>query len=406
MRPLPNFCSISLIAIAMTSATMGALITANIAVTPALAADGEGNKQIVVTARSLKDTEDNLKACLKRKCPPDEDIAATLAHAENQFVEGDYRDARTTILKSLSRNKKFKDQYPIEVSDLLRGSSRVAEHLGEADSYKLAVLDMRDILKDNFAENDPKLLAAEIEVADSRLALGYPKEAIEKYDDIEKKALLFNVPHIAAMAKLRSLSLYTLIAQETKLEFDIKRANEKIENFIDKPIKGAENFSIAAKILKARMDRALGLEDSTDMIISELSTMGGLEKPYLLYANPIEIGEVQRARSREGGNTLNQLSTDNFEDKWVDIGFWVNDKGRVEDAEILRSSGATNWTTPVFKSIKSRTYAPAKSNDGLGFYMVERYSYTAKMVDYVTGSRLPQRSPVPEIKKIDITPDN
>ena len=47
------------------------------------AAQNESKREIVVTARSLKDTEADLKACLARKCPPDQDIKATLAHAEN-----------------------------------------------------------------------------------------------------------------------------------------------------------------------------------------------------------------------------------------------------------------------------------------------------------------------------------
>ena len=88
-------------------------------------------REIVVTARSIKDTEADLKACLARKCPPDQDIKATLAHAENQFVAGDYRNARSTLVNSLGRNRRHKGKYPVEVSDLLRANGNVATHLGE-----------------------------------------------------------------------------------------------------------------------------------------------------------------------------------------------------------------------------------------------------------------------------------
>lgn len=92
----------------------------------------EAQREIVVTARSLKDTEANLKACLARKCLPDQDIKATLAHAENQFVAGDYRNARSTLANALGRNRKHKEKYPIEVSDLLRANGNVATHLGSS----------------------------------------------------------------------------------------------------------------------------------------------------------------------------------------------------------------------------------------------------------------------------------
>jgi hypothetical protein len=151
-------------------------------------AQNEDKREIVVTARSLKDTENDLKACLARGCPPDQDIKATLAHAENQFVEGDYRNARETLAKSLGRNRKHKGDFPIEVSDLLRANGNVAIHLGEADIYRLSVLDMRDTLKSALKPDDYRVFGAEIEVADSRMKLGYYDEASAKYLQLEKKA--------------------------------------------------------------------------------------------------------------------------------------------------------------------------------------------------------------------------
>src|SRR5687768_17818135 len=53
----------------------------------------EGSGQtIVVTGTSLSQTERNLRDCLARNCPPDQDIAATLAHAE--------KDRKSTRLNS------------------------------------------------------------------------------------------------------------------------------------------------------------------------------------------------------------------------------------------------------------------------------------------------------------------
>ena len=44
---------------------------------------------IVVVGGSLKDFRAALARCLEQRCPPDKDIAATLAVAETQFIAGD-----------------------------------------------------------------------------------------------------------------------------------------------------------------------------------------------------------------------------------------------------------------------------------------------------------------------------
>jgi hypothetical protein len=53
---------------------------------PLVAAEDSDKREIVVTGKSLKDTEADLKNCIARACLPDEEIRAALAHAENQFI--------------------------------------------------------------------------------------------------------------------------------------------------------------------------------------------------------------------------------------------------------------------------------------------------------------------------------
>src|SRR3954452_19851125 len=73
-------------------------------------------QMIIVTGRSLSDTERALRECLARKCPPNEDIDASLAHAENLFVAGKYGDARRVTLASIGRNHSYRKTYPVDVS--------------------------------------------------------------------------------------------------------------------------------------------------------------------------------------------------------------------------------------------------------------------------------------------------
>jgi hypothetical protein len=369
-------------------------------------ANDEAQREIVVTARSLKDTESDLKACLARKCPPDQDIKASLAHAENQFVEGNYRDARSTLANALGRNRKHKGEYPIEVSDLLRANGNVAAHLGEANIYRISVLDMRDTLKGALKSNDYRVFGAEIEVADSRMKLGYLDEASDKYLEIEKRALSAGLPQVAAIARLRDLSLRVQRAETEKTAFRKKEALDGIDIFLKAPTGGTEEFKIAAEILRSRLDRASGNTETADKLIARYASMGGTNRPVLLYSSPIKMNEAQAARAMAGGSDLNRIGTQVVENRWVDVGFWIGVDGKVDEPEILRNKGDTDWADVVLKAIKTRIYAPLKmEGDGasLGVYAIERYSLTAQYENDVTGTRIRQRSPVARIERTDLT---
>jgi hypothetical protein len=366
----------------------------------------EVQPEIVVTARSLKDTEADLKACLARKCPPDQDIKATLAHAENQFVEGDYRNARSTLANALGRNRKHKEEYPVEVSDLLRANGNIAAHLGEFDVYRISVLDMRDTLKGALKSTDYRLFGAEIEVADSRMKLGYLEEASGKYLDIERLALKAGLPQVAAIARLRDLSLRVQRAEVEKTTFRKKEALDEIDMFLNAPTDGNDKFKIIAEVLRSRLDRTDGNSETANKLIARYAAMGGTDQPVLLYSTPIKMNEAQAVRAMAGGSDLNRIGTQVVENRWVDIGFWIGVDGKVDEPEILRNKGDTDWADVVLKSIKTRVYAPLKAEgDGstFGVYAIERYSLTAQYENDVTGSRIRQRSPVARIKRTDLT---
>src|SRR4051812_26712954 len=76
------------------------------------------SKDILVIGRQIADLQAALQACLAKQCPPDEDIAASLALAESQLLDGKYPDARKTLLGALKRNRRQADAYPVPVSDL------------------------------------------------------------------------------------------------------------------------------------------------------------------------------------------------------------------------------------------------------------------------------------------------
>lgn len=365
-------------------------------------------KEIVVTARSLKETADALAACLARKCPPDEDVAASLAHAENLFVGGDYDKARATLLQSVSRNRKHGQAYPVPVSNLFRANSRVAEHMGEAKSFQSSVLDMRDTLKKGLGADDARTLVAQIEVGDSRTKLGFPLEAIRIYGDVEKRALTLNQPRVAAYARLRTAALKLSIGKEEKSAQDKREARELLEQLANNPLPGASEFSLAARILMARTDREDGNEATTSAIVRDFAQQGGADRPVLIFSEPIKM-----VRDNGGGpaaETIAQrLTSLDISDRWADIGFWVNADGRVSDPEVLRGNGDRSWLKPVYTHLASRVYAPLRKdgNDGTpGFYMIERYTLTARFAYDSTGTRIRRRESIPRIERIDLTPED
>lgn len=382
------------------------LFAATAASVSASAAEPE-NREIVVIGQSLKDTEKALADCIARGCPPNEEIRVAIAHAENQFIAGDYRDAKSTLSKTAGRNRKFGKQYPVEVSDLFRASSRVAEHLGEADQFRLSVLDMRDTLRDGLPEGDPRAMVAQIEVGDSRSKLGYPKEAIRIYKDVSEKALKAGHIRVGTYASLRQMLLEYAIAKENDYKADMEKSLAGLRLLAANPAKEVQDFGLVAAVTLARLDRDAGNTASTAEIVRRFAEKGGAARPILLSSTPIKIPESLDMNQRSG-NVLT-LSQGNVEGRWIDVGFWINANGLVSDTEILRASGESRWAKLVLDSIKSRIYAPLKSKGETapaGFYMVERYSFTARYLDEVTGTRIQQRSPVPRIERLDITPEN
>ncbi len=383
------------------------------------AANDEKSREIVVTGISLKDSEAALRNCIATKCPPDQDMRASLTHAENQFVAGEYRLARTTLRQSVGRNRQHRSTHPVDLSNVYRASGRVSEHLGIANEYRLSLLDMRDTLAKALPADDPQTLNAQIEVADSRVKLGFFDNALELYDNAEKTAAASGQHRIASFAKIRALTLKYLLAYENGYGPDKRNAVAELRQLVASPAPGAEDIKLIGEVMLARIDRKEGRTDSTDAIIARFASEG-TTKPLLLHAEPVEVPEsAYGARThtgqyapRNGGrlpaaqNVLTQLGR-NFEDRWLDVGFWVNADGKTGDIEILRSSGGTGWADAVTKSIATRIYAPLKGEEGKAppsFFMVERYTYTARYLQDLTGTRIPKRSTQGRIERLDLTP--
>lgn len=359
---------------------------------PAAAAQAdEDGPRIVVTGKPLKETERALAECLSRKCPPDRDIDATLAHAENLFLAGDYKEARGITLASIGRNKGHARAYPVPVADLYRTNGRIAAHLGEGRSYESSTLAMRRSLKSGLADGDLRLIGADLEVASMNASLGRFDTTLRIYGEVERESRRIGREDLAGRAKV-------LAAWTHHLSGRTWLARKALEDISADRAPGARMARLTSLILLSRLDRKEGRLQSSDALVGELRAMGGT-KPILLYDPGIE--RTVRDADRLGGSVTHLMATDNFDDRWVDVGFWVTPDGRVDDAEILRSRGPISWTGPLLRSIAGRIYSPVAEPGGT--YRVERYSYTSLWRSDVTGTRIRQRSPDARIEMLDLT---
>ena len=363
---------------------------------------------IVVVGKSLKDTAADLASCLAKHCPPDQDVAASVAHAENQFVAGDYTGAQRTLHASLGRNRKHGKAYPLEVSNLLRANSRVAEHMGEAKDFQLSVLDMRDTLKTGYGENDFRTLVAQIEVGDSRAKLGYPGEAENIYEGVEARALTAKQYRVASFARLRRALIARTRYDAEPTAANRNRLNAQLDVLISQPLPGSDDFVLAAQVLRAREDRKSGLSESTDALVRSFAAKGGATRPVLLYSEPLTRIDprIPMPGQQDQREAWTRWST-NRNGEWIDVGFWVGQDGHVSDAEVLRSSGAIAWAKPVLGNVTRRIYAPLRkdADSAPGFYMVERYTLTARVTEGETGTHLRTREATPRIEMLSLTPE-
>ena len=366
-------------------------------------------QQIVVTGRSLKDTEAALKACLERKCPPEEDIAATLAHAENLFANGDYDASSATLSSAIGRNKRYGETLPVPVSDLYRANSRISEHQGEAREYQYSVLSMRDVLKKGVGPDDFRTLVAQIEVGDSRAKLGYPDEARRIYGDVEERALKLGQNRVASYARLRQALIFKMAYTA---EPSNTRARDEALKLLDlitvNPLPGAGEFVLAAELMRGKLlgTGAAGVAG----LVKRFAESGGASRPVLLYSEPIEMAPSTVGRSSGGleSSTSLRVAAQDYRDQWADVGFWIGPDGHVSEVEVLRSSGSQGWLKPVLANVGKRIYAPLRTDGDAtpGFYMIERYTLTARYEEDNTGTRIRRREPLPRIERLDITPEN
>lgn len=353
---------------------------------------------IVVVGNRLKDSKAALDACLARNCPPDEDIDASLGHAENQVAAGDYRAARTTLLRALGRNKDEAKAYPEPVSDLYRANALVANHLGFEQDYFSSTYAILRALKAGIPEPDHRHFGARMEIAAMLARMRGSDRAQRAYEALAEDADKAGRADIGAIARLRA-------AWQNYLQLPGSASRGRIAAIAADDGPQTKVAAAMAKLYLARIARAEGKEQEAEALIRQVARRG-LKAPVLVHAPPYQLS-VQELEpttdpaeiSAGAGNPARRYGG-NFEDKWIDVSFLVQPDGRVAEVEVLRKGGDADWAKPLVESIRGRLYAPLK--DGVPAYRLERYTYTSGY-ESQTGSHIRQRSPRARVEYLDLT---
>ena len=362
------------------------------------------DQSITVTGNRLQDYRDRLAACLARNCPVNEDVDTTAALAEALFLQGEYREARSYVRASLSRNRDRARDFPEPVSDLYRIQTRLARNIGLDREARVSSFEILNALQAGIPREDHRHFTARFEIAETQMMSGNFLGARRELQNLIQAARAAGRDDVVTLAELRDLQ-YELIA------FPGSDGRARLGQWARLTDPAQRFRSVGARLILASFYRAEGNAARADALLAEVGRdfRGGARRR-LLHSPPYALmqqgprmpddTDIQQASTYTMSRTLNRLS-DNFENAWVDVGFWILPDGHVSGAEILRRGANSAWATPMLGAIRGRVYAAAPE----ATYRIERYVYTAGY-ENTSGSRMAARSPMGRIEYFDLTEGN
>jgi hypothetical protein len=352
---------------------------------------------IVVTGVRIQDFRDRLARCLARHCPPNEDADATLALAEALFLNGEYTEGHSAVRASIGRNRDQARAFPEPVSDLYRANTRLARHIGLDREARSSAFEILNALEAGIPRPDHRHFTAHFEIAETQMMSGSFPGARRELARLIRAARAAGREDVVVIAELRDL-WYEMVA------FPGSDARSRLIGWTRLTAPADRMRAIGARILLARVYRGEGDNARADALLAEIGAASRttarrrlLSAPrYQLYQYEIRPeGEATLADLQS--NVLNRV-TENYEDKWIDVGFWILPNGQVSGLEVLRQGSVADWATPLLTSIRGRLYSEGTEQT----YRLERYTMTAGF-ETVTGSHIRRRGPGARVEYLDLT---
>ncbi|PZQ56999.1 MAG: hypothetical protein DI555_02415 [Novosphingobium pentaromativorans] len=357
--------------------------------------EGLADSMVTVTGRSLRSTAASLEQCLARQCPPAEDIAASMEHAENQLIAGQFKGARKTLIKSRSRNKRYAESLPREVSGLLQFDADVASLLGMPDYGRIATFDSIDALKAGLPADDPAISFKRLAVADVFLRQGKYSTAVHMYDAVARRAEESGWSEVQGAAMFRSLRFYALAASvNPAYAYESRKRFAALRATTDPATKPMRDAALALTVkLRLISDK----HADVDKIMQELAEVK-MATPVLIYAPPVQFGAGSSAEMLYVTPTLSK-------DQWVDFDYLIAQDGTVRDVAIAAQAPKVNADVLALmqSSLEGRRYVPLDvPADSAGMARRERLMLVADTAP-VTGTRLNIKAGLPKLMTMDLT---
>jgi hypothetical protein len=370
---------------------------------PQAAAQPGTPQNIVVVGQRLADLRAQLADCLARHCSPDEDIDVSTALAQALFVANEYREARSVLLASIGRNRRYAAQYPEPVSELYRSNALVARHLGFDLDAQRSTWEILHALQRGIPVEDNRHFTARLEVIESLTAFGEYRQARDQLRELASRARAAGRDDVVTIAEMRELWIQYLQSPDS---------NEIVRELVRRSGSTDARRSIAAKRLLIRIYSGRGQLREANALIEGLGVSGArrllLVAPFFDVAQQENIvptttrtvaGTTNMPPPRAGQDSPSQLLAANLADRMtdvydqtIDVGFRIRADGTVAEVEVVNRRGAPGWEVPLMRSISGRRYAIA--SDGTETYRMERYTYTAeRRTQGLSGTHISNRSP-------------
>jgi tetratricopeptide (TPR) repeat protein len=347
------------------------------------------DEPIIVNAERVQDLRDRLRACITRNCPPNEDVDATLALAEAEFINGEYDDAEDDIAASIRRNRRHVRQYPEPVADLYRSQARVQSHRGRDSQALSSTYDILRSLSAGIPAEDHRHFTARLEIIRAEMRAGNLAGSRRELDELAEKARRAGRNDIVRVAEMRRLQLdYSLAPHGSAL----RKLRELAES--TDPAKRFE--AVSARFFLSRVYRDRGEIAKSDAMLAGVPQNSSGATRTLLHDPQIRLTQ---ANTQQFG-LIPSMNRENYEGRWVDIAYWIQPDGKVTGVEVLRQGSSIEWAQPVLAAIRQRVYS--HSDDPMMSYRLERYTYTAS-AGVRTGSRLMARTGTARVEVMDLT---
>lgn len=319
---------------------------------------------IVITGR-LDAAQAELRQCIKQGCPPQRDIALSMAVAETQFSRGNVQEARDVLRFSRGRNKRYAKELPVQVSRLLALDAEVALVLA-LDSYgRIGRLDAVSAIRKGLPDSDARVGAQRLVSADTFAEQGRFRLASNLYDGIEKDARRYGWTTIRGAAMLRQVRLYALLASFRDVYQPEARA--RLAKLLADPDPKLKRFRDGAIILQVRMADLAGNKRALTKALAQAQDVR-VEEALPLLAPTIKLDSNDMAPGVFNASTV--------AGQWVEYSYRIAPDGSVHDIALAgRSPRAEGrWIEKVGTKIAARRYAaldlPA---DAPGLRRLERY---------------------------------